>query len=129
CRECPPDENFFFLGDVIPIRMGGERIGAVLPNSGITPPILFACRAPNAAGRASIDQNLIERYRADIRLLDLPEEIAQCIRPWPGPGASAMFQSLRPVPLFAGPANRSRFYRGLPIGATWVPVAKRHNHL
>jgi hypothetical protein len=32
---------------------------------------LFACRAPNA-GRASYrQQNLIERYRADIRLLDL----------------------------------------------------------
>lgn len=32
-------------------------------------------------------QNSIERYRADIRQLDLPEEIAQCIRRWSGPGA------------------------------------------
>src|SRR5262245_10224391 len=69
-------------------------------------------------------QNLIERYRADIRLLDLPEEIAQCIRPWPGPGASAMFQSLRPVPFFAGPASQTgavftEHYRSARPGFRW----------
>ena len=48
-------------------------------------------------------QNLIERYRADIRLLDLPEEsLSLGLVP-----ASAMFQGLRPVPLFAGSASQA----------------------
>jgi len=68
--------------------------------------VRLSCAKCGRKGQLST-QNLIERYRADIRLLDLPEEFAQCIRPWPSPGASAMFQGLRPLPLFAGSASQA----------------------
>jgi len=53
---------------------------AALYNSMNIPARLFACPARNAAVPVNIENRMIERYGAEMRLPDMRQEIAQCDR-------------------------------------------------